>query len=231
MGRSPLVCLALIIVTLADRQRLIPVFRQNPFHSVRETEREREREREREVLITKSNIRRNDFRASAEQQQGAAPAPPMKAPSSPLLSPCITCAINKLFTDVLKATEIELPAFRHSTRRDRQFIIISLSLARSARRFLPRDFRKETDGSEELKSVRPMKWCLSRFGFRLISVPAPPQKLRSRGAAEQFSLAIINDFIMIRPTDMFPLQGFEANHTMIPRFLEWLRTFEVCLSK
>ena len=64
-----------------------------------------------------------------------------------------------------------------------------------------------------------MKWCLvSAFGS-FPSLPEP-QKLRS--------LAIINDFIMIRPMDMFPLRGFEANHTMLPRFLEWLRTFEVC---
>ena len=92
---------------------------------------EREREREREVLITKSNIRRNDFRASAEQQQGAAPAPPMKAPSSPFLSPCITCAINKLFTDVLKATETELPAFRHALDATRPAIHHHFALSRS----------------------------------------------------------------------------------------------------
>ena len=133
-----------------------------------------------------------------------------RANESTELSPHYMCNKRLLFTNVLRATETELPAFRH-----RQFIIISpaahallgSALLCSARCFLPLDFKRKTDRSEELKSVRPMKWCLSRFGFRLISVPAPPQKLRSRGAAEQFSLAIINDFIMIRPMDMFPLRG------------------------
>ena len=65
---------------------------------------------------------------------------------------------------MLKATRTEVPAFRHH----RQFIIIS------PRWFLPPDFIRDRQIGRI--KVAPTNEMVSRFGFRLISVPARAAK-------------------------------------------------------
>ena len=151
-------------------------FSPNPLHSVRREEKRRE---ERCLLQSRTF----DVMISALRRTAEATTPRRRrrrrrrrANESTELSPHYMCNKRLLFTNVLRATETELPAFRH-----RQFIIISpaaharlgSALLCSARCFLPLDFKRKTDRSEELKSVRPMKWCLvSAFG----SFPSPRRK-------------------------------------------------------
>ena len=54
-----------------------------------------------------------------------------------------------------------------------------------------------------------MKWIpVSAFGS------FPSLRHKNCAAAEHSSLAIINDFIMIRSMDVFPLQASDTNHTV-----------------
>ena len=105
------------------------------------------------------------------------------------------------FTDVLKVTETHLHASRQRPAIHHHCAVALV--------FAPRLQKKQTNRGE-LKSLRPMKWCLvSAFG----SFPSPRRHKNFAAAQviEQCSLAIVNDFIMILPMDMIPLQSLPGS--------------------